>query len=82
MLPRGDQTGCFPGDIYPELSLFRLVKPPAVIAKLHGRLYEQAVEVPGPVTEAVGRAAKGAGTVVVLGVNEREGGSLYNTQIN
>jgi aliphatic nitrilase len=39
------------------------------------------VDVPGPVTEAVGAAAKRSGTVVVLGVNEREGGSLYNTQL-
>jgi nitrilase len=39
------------------------------------------VDVPGPVTEEVGRAAKRSGTVVILGVNERERGSLYNTQL-
>jgi nitrilase len=33
------------------------------------------------VTEALGAAVKKAGTVVVLGVNEKDGGSLYNTQI-
>ena len=45
------------------------------------RLHDQAVDVPGPVTEKVGGAARRAGTVVVLGVNERDGGSLYNTQL-
>ena len=40
-----------------------------------------AVDVPGPVTEAVATAAKRSGTVVVLGVNERDGSSLYNTQV-
>ncbi len=39
------------------------------------------MDVPGPVTAAVGAAAAKSGTVVVLGVNERDGGSLYNTQL-
>ena len=37
--------------------------------------------VPGPVTEAVAGAARRHGMVVVLGVNERDHGSLYNTQL-
>ncbi len=45
------------------------------------KLYEEAVPVPGPVTEAVSRAAKAHQMVVVLGVNERDHGSLYNTQL-
>ena len=44
-------------------------------------LYEQAVEIPSSTTEAVSEAAKAHSMVVVLGVNEREGGSLYNTQL-
>jgi nitrilase len=51
------------------------------MGKEHMRLYEEAVEVPGPVTEAVSQAAKFHGMVVVLGVNERDCGSLYNTQL-
>ena len=45
------------------------------------RLYEEAVTVPSPVTDAVSKAAKANEIVVVLGVNERDGGSLYNTQL-
>jgi len=37
--------------------------------------------VPGPVTEAVAETAKRNNIVVVLGVNERDHGSLYNAQI-
>lgn len=47
----------------------------------HIRLYEQAVVVPGPVTDAVASMARQHNLVVVLGVNERDHGSLYNTQI-
>jgi aliphatic nitrilase len=45
------------------------------------RLYEQAVVVPGPVTQAVSERARRHSMVVVLGVNERDHGSLYNTQL-
>ncbi len=77
----GIRLAVFPETIIPNYPYFAWVQPPAVIAELHGRLYEQAVDIPGPVTDAVGEAAKKSGTVVVLGVNERNGGSLYNTQI-
>ena len=36
---------------------------------------------PRPGHDAVGRAAGSAAVVVVLGVNERDGGSLFNTQL-
>ncbi|HEV7439259.1 MAG TPA: nitrilase-related carbon-nitrogen hydrolase, partial [Methylobacterium sp.] len=47
----------------------------------HLRLYERAVAVPGPVTQAVSAAARRHGAVIVLGVNERDHGSLYNAQL-
>jgi len=71
----------FPETVIPSYPYFALVTPPAAIGELITRLHDQAVEVPGPVTERVGSAARRAGTVVVLGVNERDGGSLYNTQL-
>jgi predicted amidohydrolase len=46
------------------------------------KLYEESVEIPGPTPRALGQAAKGAGCVVVIGVNERTreaGATLYNT---
>jgi len=38
-------------------------------------LVREAVEVPGPATEELGRAAREAGAYVVLGVNERSRGA-------
>lgn len=44
------------------------------------RLYDQAVDIPGPATDALGAAAKEAGAWVAVGVNERvPSGTLYNT---
>lgn len=46
-------------------------------ADYHG----QAVSVPGPETQAIGQAAKRAGLYVVMGVIERDGGTLYCTAL-
>jgi nitrilase len=45
------------------------------------RLLDQAVDVPGPVTEVLGEAARAASAYVSIGVNERDGATLYNTQL-
>jgi aliphatic nitrilase len=77
----GVRLAVFPETIIPSYPYFALVTPPAAIGELMSRLHDQAVEVPGRVTDRVGSAAEKAGTVVVLGVNEKDGGSLYNTQL-
>ena len=41
------------------------------------RYFDSAVEVPGPACRALGRMAKEAGVYLVMGVIEREGGTLY-----
>jgi len=43
------------------------------------RYWDNAVDVPGPATEALGEAARQAGATLVIGVVEREGGTLYCT---
>ena len=43
------------------------------------RLYDEAVEVPGPGTEALSTAAAEASVYLAIGVNERDRGTLYNT---
>jgi nitrilase len=44
------------------------------------RLFDQAVDIPGPATERLGEAAREAGAWVAVGVNERvRSGTLYNT---
>lgn len=53
----------------------------AHIFDCYAELWANAVDVPGPTTERLGAAARAAGAVVVMGVNEREAlsGTLYNT---
>lgn len=45
------------------------------------RLMREAVTVPSPATQAISDAASRGGMVVSIGVNERDGGSLFNTQL-
>ncbi|MGL4399311.1 MAG: nitrilase-related carbon-nitrogen hydrolase, partial [Luteolibacter sp.] len=45
------------------------------------KLYREAVEVPGPLAQRLSRAAVSHRMVLVAGVNELDGGSLYNTQL-
>lgn len=78
---QGVQLIVFPETFVPYYPYFSFVQPPVFMGKEHLRLYEEAVEIPSPVTDAVSRAARSYGMVVVLGVNERDHGSLYNTQL-
>ena len=77
----GVQLIAFPETFVPWYPYFSFVLPPVLSGKEHLRLYEQAVVVPSPATEAVAAAARRHAMVVVLGVNERDHGSLYNTQL-
>ena len=45
------------------------------------KLLDQAVTVPSPATDAISEAARQAEVVVSIGVNERDRGTLYNTQL-
>ncbi|WP_020177783.1 Nit6803 family nitrilase [Methylopila sp. M107] len=71
----------FPETLVPWYPYFSFVAPPVLTGAEHLRLYEHSVVVPGPVTEAVASVARRRGLVVVLGVNERDYGSLYNAQL-
>ena len=71
----------FPETFVPYYPYFSFVLPPAMQGAAHLRLYEHAPSVPGPVTDAVAAAARKHSAVIVLGVNERDHGSLYNTQL-
>lgn len=52
--------------------------PPA--KRVYARLYANSVDVPGPVTERLGEAARKAGLYLAIGVHERtHSGTLYNT---
>lgn len=78
---QGVQIIVFPETFIPYYPYFSFVQPPVLMGKEHMRLYEEAVTVPGVVSDAVSHAAQVHNMVVVLGINERDHGSLYNTQL-
>jgi aliphatic nitrilase len=77
----GVEIAVFPETFIPYYPYFSFVEPPVSAGKEHLRLYENAVEVPGWVPELLSQQAAKHGMVLVVGVNEREHGSLYNTQL-
>jgi predicted amidohydrolase len=50
-----------------------------LILDAYTELFKNSVDVPGQDIAKIGNAAKKSGVYVVIGVNEREGGTLYNT---
>ncbi|MGO2240342.1 MAG: Nit6803 family nitrilase [Halomonas sp.] len=77
----GAELIVFPETFVPYYPYFSFVYPAVACGAEHLRLYEQAVVVPGPITDAVAERARTNHMVVVLGVNERDHGTLYNTQL-
>ncbi|MBV8588051.1 MAG: Nit6803 family nitriliase [Verrucomicrobia bacterium] len=71
----------FPETFIPYYPYFSFVLPPVLAGKEHLRLYENAVRIPGPVTDRLSEAAARSEMIVVAGVNERAEGTLYNTQL-
>lgn len=78
---KGVQIIVFPETFIPYYPYFSFITPPVTAGAEHLRLYEKSVVIPGPVTQAISERARVNNMVVVLGVNERDNGSLYNTQI-
>ena len=77
----GVQIAVFPETFVPYYPYFSFVLPPVLSGKEHMRLYAEAVEVPGPVTDTFADLARRHEMVLVIGVNERDHGSLYNCQL-
>jgi len=78
---KGVQFATFPETVIPYYPYFSFVQAPFAMGKEHQRLLDEAVTVPSAETQAIGEAAKEANMVVSIGVNERDGGTLYNTQL-
>jgi nitrilase len=78
---KGAELVVFPETVLPYYPYFSFIKAPAVMGADHLKLIQESVTVPGPVTGAIAAAAKRAGVVVAIGVNERDHGTLYNTQL-
>ena len=80
---KGVQFATFPETVVPYYPYFAAVQTGIELlsGKEHMRLLEQAVTVPSPATDAIAQAAREANMVVSIGVNERDGGTIYNTQL-
>ena len=80
---QGVQFATFSETVVPYYPYFSFVQSPLqnIVGPEHRKLLDQAVTVPSSSTDAISEAAKQAGVVVSIGVNERDGGTLYNTQL-
>ena len=80
---QGVQFATFPETVVPYYPYFSIVQSGYQIIAGNEvlRLLDQSVTVPSLATEAIGEACRQAGVVVSIGVNERDGGTLYNTQL-
>jgi aliphatic nitrilase len=80
---QGVQFATFPETVIPYYPYFTFVQSAydMRVGKEFQRLLEQSVTVPSSTTQAIGDAARQAGMVVSIGVNERDGGTIYNTQL-
>lgn len=76
---QGAQLAVFPETYIPGYPHWLLLGTPVWSVQFFGELFKNAVEVPSPATEAIGQAAANANMYVVMGMNERENGTLYNT---
>ncbi|MUL75509.1 nitrilase-related carbon-nitrogen hydrolase [Mycolicibacterium sp. CBMA 226] len=78
---QGVQFATFPETVVPYYPYFSFVQRPFEMMAEQTRLMAEAVTVPSPATQAIGDAARRAAMVVSVGINERDGGSLFNTQL-
>jgi nitrilase len=78
---KGVQFATFPETVVPYYPYYSFVEAPYKMGAQHYKLMEQAVTVPSATTQAIGEAARQAKMVVSIGVNERDGGTIYNTQL-
>ena len=78
---QGVQLAVFPETFVPYYPYFSFVEPPVMSGKAHLQLYKEAVVVPGPLVNQLKQVASEHNMVLCVGVNEKEGESLYNAQL-
>src|SRR5690242_11829138 len=78
---QGVEFATFPETIVPYYPYFSFVLPPFEISTEYLKLIDQAVTIPSAATDVISEAARQAAMIVTIGVNERDGGTLYITQL-
>ena len=83
LVNQGVQFITFPETVIPYYPYFSFIQTPYQIisGSEHLKLLDQSVIIPSPATDTIGQACKEAEVVVSIGVNERDGGTIYNTQL-
>ena len=69
----------FPETFIPGYPVWIWTHTPATGSPFFLRLFANSVTVPSEATDRIGAAARAAGAFVVVGISERDGGTLYNT---
>lgn len=81
---QGADIVALPESFIPGFPYWVFIKPLSESGPWHARFYENAVDVPGPVTETLGTVCRRCGVVAVVGLTERDTatvGTLYNTNV-
>jgi nitrilase len=81
---QGAELAVFPETFIPLYPSNRWARGAAAFSgwdELWQRLWENSLTVPGPLTQELAAAARRAGLHAVVGINERDGGSLYNSYL-
>ena len=77
----GAQLIVFPETYVPGYPYFAMFLAPTAINEHLRAAYREAVEIPSPATELLCAAARRSSVHVVMGLQERDGGTLYNSQL-
>jgi len=80
----GAKLVAFPETFIPGYPYWIWLDSPLKHDELFVRLFEESVEIPGPATDALCRAAKAADIYVVMGINEKvptNMGTMWNTNL-
>jgi nitrilase len=71
----------FPETVIPGYPYWLMTLPSMATGAINRELFENSVIVPGAETEGLAAAARDARCGVVIGVSERAGGTMYNSQL-
>ena len=78
----GAELVAFPEAVIPGFPYWASVLDPLSSRQHFNRiLFNQSVEIPGPATRVLCAAARAAGCCAVVGLTERDGGTLFNGQL-
>ena len=80
---QGVQFATFPETVIPYYPYFSFIQPPyqIIAGKEHLSLLDESVTVPSLTTDRIAEACRDTGVVVSIGINERDGGTIFNTQL-